>query len=653
MSRRSSLQILLCTFPLIALLLLLHNLCQYAFVAPVSFDGAMNLNTAASLASGSGYGFFYDTFFPFPAQTDGPFVLPAALLIRVFGVSPLVTQAVNLLYICLLIPLLTVLLMRVSLPLWAALTGTLIAISVPGFSEYGMNGYGEIPALGWYIASLLAMETVFRNAPSRSGALIAGVFLALAYLTKVVALVFVGSFFAIALVFTLRRHLAPRAFLLLLAGFLIPIFLWESYRFVSIGSLEGYARWWILQLGQILHQSGAKYSIAGTFGKAAQHFSTLGSITGLSSYILTAFLLLPVVLWLFVRTRCTAAERFIFLCLLLSGFLYFSWWLLLTPTSMAWLRRILDGIVIHQVLLFSFGFRAVSTINMPTTSTWLRKASMIMLSTAVIFPIFVLFKNGQNVAKPVEVPAYTESFFKLASLVRQLPADAVIFGTGWWQSPGIALYSGRRFSNFQHWTPDAINDLKAKYFVFDTYTTGLARSDIINARALCDTEELYKGSGGELYRIERAKHYAPIALSLSDLPKLKNKMDFSEGDYEFKRGFYQVEDAKYAWMRPDGLVILARTAEPRLVVSLVVPAQLNKDSPVNLRVTVPECATKTFSLSKPWDNSVELNLDCPPSSEQKPIYAYLQVDKHMPFVNQIDADNRLLSVLVRSVALAN
>jgi hypothetical protein len=48
------------------------GLVRYVMVAPPSFDGVMKLNTAASFARGQGYGFFYDQFFPFPAQTKSP-----------------------------------------------------------------------------------------------------------------------------------------------------------------------------------------------------------------------------------------------------------------------------------------------------------------------------------------------------------------------------------------------------------------------------------------------------------------------------------------------------------------------------------------------------------------------------------------------------
>ena len=653
MRLRLLLQPVLCALSLTGLFLLLRNLFIYASTAPVSFDGAMNLNVAASLAAGSGYGFFYDTFFPFPAQTDGPFILPAALLILAFGISPLVTQAVNLLYIGLLIPLLTALLRRLGLPLWAALVGTLIAISVPGFAENGMNGYGEIPALAWYLGGLLAFGTTFKSTPLRYQALLAGALLATAYLTKVVALVLVGPVFAVALFFAFQQQVSRKVLLQLCCGFILPIVLWEIFRLLSIGSLSGFLLWWKLQLGQILHQSGAGHSVAGFARKASEHFSTLCFITGLNAYLLTGFLALPCFLFLYARDQFTIAEKFYFLCLLISGLVYFLWWLLLTPSSMAWLRRILDAIIIHQILLLALGFRIVSSMRTAAGSPWLRRGLAFSLSAVAVIPVLTLAKTGQNLSEPLKAPAYTASFFKLASNVRELPADAVIFGTGWWKSPGIALYSGRRFHNFQHWTPDKINRLKNKYFVFDPFILGIAKGDATKALALTDAEEMIKSDGGELYRISNAKHYAPVQITPSDFIKLKSKMDFSEGDYEYKSGFYQVEDNKWAWMRTDGLVVLARAGERRLIISFFLPDQLIKGKPVNLRVEVPGCAEETFHFSSPGENSVALTLNCPANRERAPLYAYLHVNQHMPFVNQIDTDNRLLSVLVRSVKLVN
>jgi hypothetical protein len=286
-----------------------------------------------------------------------------------------------------------------------------------------------------------------------------------------------------------------------------------------------------------------------------------------------------------------------------------------------------------------------------TNSTWLVRGGVFLLLVVTALPMLALVNVGQKVTKPIELPAYTKSFFELASYIRKLPEEAVIFGTGWWQSPGLALYSGKKFYNFQHWMPDEINRRNNKYLVFDPYTLGIANSDVVSALALNDTREIFKATGGELYQINKANYYAPLEVKTSDLAKLKSKIDFSQGDYDFKRGFYPIENNQYAWMRTDGLVVLARTNEHRLVISLVVPQQLIKEKPVSLRVEVPGCANETFNLHQPWENSVEVKLDCQANRDRTPLYLYMHFSRPLPFVHQIDAENRLLTALVRSVKL--
>jgi hypothetical protein len=652
MKRAMSIEVGLGVLPLAGLLIMLRAFLSYALVAPVSFDGAMNLNTAASLAAGTGYGFFYDTFFPFPAQTDGPFVVPAALLIRLFGVSPLVTQAVNLAYFLALLPLLTALLMRLGLPLWLALLGTLAAVSVPGFAEYAMNGYGEVPAFVWYVAGLLTLGAVFSPRSARRAAFAAGALFALAYLTKVVALLLVAPPVAVALWLTYRRQLPCITLVHLALGILVPILLWEAFRLASIGSFSGYSEWWRLQLDQVLQQSGAGEGFAGLAGKAKANFDALRSMTGLNTYLLLAFVSLPVVLFVPVQRNLAREARFILLSLLLSGALYFCWWLLLTPTAMTWLRRIMNGLLLHELAIFALAFHVLASERARReTSAW-RTAAVLSATAMVVLPALALARNGESITKPPRPAQYVPMFFELADLLRDLPRDAVIFGTAWWQSPGLALYSGRKIHNFQRWTPDEINRYPGgKYLVFDNYALAIAKGEVAGALALVDSTEIFRSDGGELHRIDSARYYAALEISSADIERLRSAMDFSVGDYEFKRGFYQIEGGGHAWMRTDGLVVLARTGERRLVLSLLVPDQLVKDQPVGLRVEVPGCAEQTFSLSKPWDNVVELALKCPPSEEKTPVHVFLHVDRHVPFVNQIDADNRLLALLVRSVKL--
>ena len=157
-----------------------------------SFDGAMNLNVASSLARGDGYGFRYDSVFPFPAQTDGPLVLPAALLFRMFGISRVTAQAVGVAYLTGFIVLVPVLLRRAGLPPWAAIAAAAACLAMPGASEYGLDGYGEIPMLCWMLAALLAAaRAVEQSRPAAGLFILSGLLFGVSVLTKTVALILV------------------------------------------------------------------------------------------------------------------------------------------------------------------------------------------------------------------------------------------------------------------------------------------------------------------------------------------------------------------------------------------------------------------------------------------------------------------------------
>jgi hypothetical protein len=120
---------------------------RYAIFNPPEFDGAMNLNAALSLVRGRGYGYVYDTFFPFPTQTDAPYTLPAGLLMWIGGVKPWTTQGTNLAYIMGLLFVCFLLVRRMlNSTTWALVSSTLLLLT-PGMFEFGLNGYGEVPTL--------------------------------------------------------------------------------------------------------------------------------------------------------------------------------------------------------------------------------------------------------------------------------------------------------------------------------------------------------------------------------------------------------------------------------------------------------------------------------------------------------------------------
>ncbi len=80
----------------------------------VSFDGAMNLEVARSLAEGNGYRRLYAdrSGFSHEIQSRAPYILPAAAIIKAFGVGVWQAQLANFLYVIALLVVVFVLVQR-------------------------------------------------------------------------------------------------------------------------------------------------------------------------------------------------------------------------------------------------------------------------------------------------------------------------------------------------------------------------------------------------------------------------------------------------------------------------------------------------------------------------------------------------------------
>ena len=326
--------------------------------ASPSFDGAMNLNVARSLAGGHGYGFRYDSFFAFPAQTDGPFVLPAALVFRLFGIGQVSAQAVSLLYLLGFAILVPVLLRRAGLPAWLAVAAAAGCLAMPGTAEYGADGYGEIPALCWMLAALLAAARAAGHPPRPVRLFgLSGLLFGLAVLTKTAALIPVVPAATACAAFAAagprgRRLPGVAAFL---AGFALPLAGWELFRLLVLGSLGAWRLWWQLQLGQVALQSGSNdvSLLPGPLlARLVTRVRILSGQVGVPAPLLACWLILPGIAaaWR-LRRPASPAARLVTTALLLSTLATFCWWLLLASANMIWLRRILPALLLQTCLV--------------------------------------------------------------------------------------------------------------------------------------------------------------------------------------------------------------------------------------------------------------------------------------------------------------
>lgn len=639
-------------------------LWRYALVAPPSFDGAMNLNTAQSLLHGTGYGFFYDRFFGFPAQTDGPFILPAALAFWIGGVTPFTTQVVNLVYVFALVIVIVTLLQRLNVPLWLALFAVAACLMTPGFAEFSMNGYGEIPMLVWFIGGLIVLlPTGTESGLSDRRLFAAGLLFGVSYLTKVVALVCIAPAMLVLGCVILAQPRRWTRLLVLAAGFGLPVVVWEVFRFIQLHRLHNYIDWWRYQLAQIRSQSGAKHTGAVHHGRIESgllHLKALSEMSGVPAVALAALIVVPVVLGALLAINRSTSTRLRLGIGVLSVVcaLYFFWWLFITPEAYLWLRRIIAGLLLLQCLLAAMLVATYARI-VAALANWKarREVLPVVAAAALAFAVFGqirLMRTGEFISNPPQPPGYALQMLRVAQDVKALPADATLFGTGWWQSPVISLFSGRHFMNLEHWPLDRINSVPVKFLVTDIYSQGIAESTIQGVLDRASYVPVMKSEGGSIYRLDTVRPYVPFAPKDENLANLSSSLDFSRADYDARRGIYQREGDRDAWMSPDAAVLLERRHEDTLRIGFEVPPELVRAAspryPV-LKISNPGCFDRTVELMESGVHTLLVSLDCPGSDEGKPFEINLHVDGHVPFIPQIDSDNRQRAVRLRYVRL--
>jgi hypothetical protein len=643
---------------------ILYRYTRYALVAPPSFDGGMNLNVAWSFMHRHGYGFLYNEYFPFPAETDGPFIIPAGILMWLGGIAPITTQGVNLAYLfgAAFVIWLTVARATGS-RLWG-LAGTVLALSTPGMSSYALDGFGEIPTLFWVLMALLVISRgISTDGVSIRRIFFGGLLLGVAYLTKIVALIMIVPLVIVIGGLLLLRSLNRFSRIAwLVAGFVLPIIAWEVFRLWELGGTSPYVAWWRSAWGDIAWQSGASESV-GTFGlslvvKGWRNVHILARDLGAPNALsVVLYLIAPwitAIAFAFRRWRQSSGER---AALLLSITAicgaYFVWWLFLTPRNMPWLRHILDGIVFQQLLVAITVADLVGILLGAVRTTSTRVVSAAGL-TALLAIESTIAANGERFSKPLDMSG-ARGDLAMAQTLRALPADAVLFGLGWWKNPVLALFSQRTMMNFDHWDSDAINALPHKYLVLDYYAKGLAKAQIED-EALSSSiySVVADGSRGTIYRLEAVRSYRPFLAQERTSKELAPGFDFASHTYAATRGIYP-RDGRIAWAKPDAALLLRRTDETRFSMSIEVPPSLFSNATgqhrmFRLQITSARCLDATILIDSPGEKAINLPLSC--AATPGALEITLHFDGHMPFPPTISGDSRMLAYSIKSARLS-
>lgn len=429
--------LLACAF-VVALLIMV--VARTLTIAP-TFDGAMNLQVAWNLAEGEGYVRSYADRDPFPreVQTNGPYVLVAASGYRLWGMGIAQSQFANVLFLMLLVAAAIALgrSMR-GRPVDGLLPAALL-LATPGLMLFGNRGYGEVPALALALAGLALYPWSGRHSHAR--AIACAVLLAMAVITKTVLLACVAPFGLAMALHTATRPMHPagraKALVLLAFGFLATLAAWEAFRMTSLGGMAEYQTWWALEATDIFGQAGVQdtLGVAAVVGKASEHFALLSRYLRLPQPVALAWIALPFVLWA-VLPRPAAVPRWIIAAVLGAVAVYFAWWLGFTPTGNAWHRRIFNG-----MLLVNLGWGLLAGAWAVGDDTRKRR-----LGTAAIIVaawLLVTVNLWQTRLHGALLPVDNGAIHRAAGVIRNLPADALLYAGGWSSSPAISLLAGR------------------------------------------------------------------------------------------------------------------------------------------------------------------------------------------------------------------
>ena len=577
------------------------KLAIWTAIQPVSFDGAMNLEVARSLAEGNGYRRMYGDHLGFShaIQTRAPYILPAAAVFAAFGVGVWQSQLVNALYLVALSLLIFVLVRRATSWRWG-LAAVAVCLCTPGLEDNGMNGFGEVPALTWWLAALAVLYGADDGeSTSRRRCFAAGLLLGVAVVTKTVLLIGASALVLVLAAETARRERRVRPVLaalgVLALGVVLPILLHEIARALAFGNLAQWRAWLRDEWHMIHMQAGTQRGLPDSVdiaSKIHKHFGVLVAGFQTAPAVVVAWLALPAALlagswriWTHHRGRLLIAT------LALFGAIYFVWWLGVTPTEKAWYRRIFNGVLVWEL----------ATVLLIGT-LWQRRAQ---LSRAARLVFGVVTAALIAIGVPLVVSSFrttdlpdSESQTTLAAeleAVWRLPADAPLYGIGWYSMPTMALYAGRRINDLNERTPAELATHSPILLLLDEG----ARRAGIDAYWLgrYPHQQLATIDDFEILALAADQVRDPFADVAVDAAQVREYIDFHGPSYPYVFGFYEREGDGWRWAHADVEALLKYGGENELQIDVYIPKRSqyrNRHAP-SITAWVGDCRLATMT----------------------------------------------------------
>jgi hypothetical protein len=607
-----------------------------------SFDGAMMLNLARHFEETGKYGYFYNTFFAFPSQTDGLIVLLAAALFKIFGVKVWVAALPNVIFFLLLILTGWAILARVSG--WFAAGALIIMLAfVPGFLQFGFCGYGEVPVIALAILCIL-LATKSLASHSYRHAIFAGVSIGLALTIKVMALFFIAPIVLIVLIYTAKRHLPVGITITAAASSLLPPAAWEVFRFSQLG-ISGYKNWWKLQIQQIFIQSGASASLAKhsmhlVFDKARANLMIDAGFWGMPNLVFISCIGVTGTLYIIYRfgrkqEQHDIVSNYVIDTIAAIALFIFVWWTFILDPAGAWERRALALNCCIMLLSIMLYFRYANI-----TESIVSRLGALLLSAVLI--AMLLASSGKLYKHLFLDPAIrskeTAEVIQSSQILQKLPLDSKIFGFGWWQAPQLALFSGRSIYNLNHWLPRDLTNAVPFYLVSDYYAQNLAAGEIASILKVSHDVPVFQSRGAKIWKVIAYKGIPQPGVELHDAPpEVRSRFKIITRSYALYPDF---------WVGPSAVFLIHTAALTKVSIGLFIPiwpGHISGRVP-QVRIEVGRCPPVIKMLDIGTNNLV-LPLGCAGSHDNN-VRIVLTSNFILPFVHQIDSDNRALSYVL-------
>jgi hypothetical protein len=540
----------------------------------VSFDGAMNLEVARSLAEGHGYKRLYAerSGFSHEIQSRAPYILPAAGVFAAFGVGVWQSQLTNLLYVAALIVVVFLLVQRWTSWRWALLA-VAVCLWTPGIREIAMNGYGEVPALVWWLAAVLVLCDAHGKPAGHARLFAAGVLLGTAVLTKTVLAIGLVAILPVVFVVLASHRSRGKSVLLGIAGFVfglvLPGVVYEIAHFFAIGDIHKWHAWVREEMHAIHMQAGTAEGFKDTQGigtKMLVHLRLLADDVGLPFSLGPFWILGPIAAAVFGRRFFqTASARAALFALVLFAIIYFFCWLGFTPTEKAWYRRVFNGVLVLEIVLIVMLAALWNLRQRGVRST--RQAATVACFALAGLQVPLIWSN---------VESDDESDFASAALLgddldalRRIPAGAEVYAAGWYSAPILALYSGRRFGNIALRTPTELAAASPVFLVLDSQATLTGAAQYWLDRYA--HRELAHSSSLQLVELDANTPRDSFGTQQIDDNGVLSHVDFHTDNYPYMFGFQTREGDGWRWAMADAEILLRYQGQSEFNLDVYIP----------------------------------------------------------------------------------